>query len=55
MVDNLNEVPRYTILNHETGDIQLYKTLEEVPEKDRKIFGKDLNFWCKFKRTCFEK
>lgn len=49
------EVPRYTILNYETGDIQLYKTLDEVPESDRKIFEKDLNFWCKFKRTCFEK
>ena len=53
--DNIEEVPRYTILNYETGDIRLYKTLEEVPEKDRKIFEKDLNFWCKFKRTCFEK
>lgn len=55
MVDNLNEVPHYIILNYETGDIQLYKTLGEVSEKDRKIFEKSLNFWCKFKRTCYEK
>ena len=53
--DNIEEVPHYTILNYETGDIRLYKTLQEVPEKDRKIFEKDLSFWCEFKRTCFEK
>lgn len=55
--ENLAEVPRYVILNYRTEEIRLYKTLEEVPEEEQKIFNKWVWFWCEipFWRTCYEK
>lgn len=53
--NSIEEVPRYTILNIETGETDLYRTLDEISEEDRLIFEKRLNSWCKFWRTCYEK
>jgi len=51
---DINQVPKYTILNYETGEMELYRNLEDIPEESRKIFEKKLNFWCKFKADCYE-
>ena len=54
----IENIPKYSIFNYETGAVKLYKTLEEVPEKERKYFEKDKYYfyiWCYFRGVCFDK
>lgn len=55
---NIEDIPKYSIFNYETGAVELYKTLDEVPEKERKYFEKNKYFlyiWCYFRGVCFDK
>jgi|GEM_PF-4757586 len=51
---SLEDIPRYMILNFKTAEMQLYRTLDEVPEEQRQYFTKNLNWWCDLMRTCYE-
>lgn len=52
--DLVEAIPRYSILNFKTAEMQLYRTLDEVPEEQRQYFTKNLNWWCDLMRTCYE-
>jgi len=52
---SIEEIPRYIILNVKTAEMQLYRTLDEVPEDQQGYFTKDLNWWCDIMKTCYEK
>lgn len=45
----------YTILNYRTGEVEWYRTLDEMPSEDMKIFEKGNNPFCYIMRTCWEK
>jgi len=38
LYDSPDEIPRFRKVNVQTGEITLYKTFDEMPESDRKIF-----------------
>lgn len=52
---DLSNTPRYTVLDTVSGEVKLYRVLDEIPELERKIFEKKVNFWCVFRHDCFEK
>ena len=54
----IEDIPKYSIFNYETGAVKLYKTLDEVPENERRYFEKDKYFLyilCYFRGVCFDK
>lgn len=53
--DSVDLIPKYLILNYNTNDLTTYLTWDDVPEADKTVFSQDLDWWCQFRNTCYEK